>query len=241
MKKNLLKSVHIGYGRYIIVTTIAAAKEKRALAVLHVDKIKTFGDFVKKMKLIRQDMKLNSTTFVSPYISVADNGTFDTDIKALEAAETTALTKVTGSATARDVAKTVVFGDAHLLQSYVQSLADGLKNTQKAVALIQLSGFDVSLREANSKDDFTVKSTKISGQIKLAINVKKLCMGEKRFSVKWQSSPDAGVTITELPTTIKGSALVSNLTVGKYMWFRHMVVLKDGEHGWSDWEKVLVN
>ena len=223
------------------MTTTVAAREKRAVAVLHVNKIKTFGDFDKKMKLIRQDMKLNAATFVAPYVSVADNGAFATDISALEAAETLAQTKVTGATTARDVAKAVVLNDAHLLQAYVQGLADGLKNTQKAVALIQLSGFDVSLREPHSKDDFTAKSTIISGQIKLAINVKKLCAGEKRFSVKWQSSPDAGVTISELPTTIKGSTLISNLTAGKYMWFRHMVVLKDGEHGWSDWEKVLIN
>ena len=245
MKKNQIKFVHIGYGRFVnvivMMTSPKKVTEKRELAVLNMDKLGTFGDFDKKMKLIRQDIKLNVTTFATPTVSVADNGVFDTDIKALEAAETTALTKVTGSSTARDVAKAVVLNDAHLLQGYVQGLADGLKNTQKAVALIQLSGFDVSLREPHSKDDFTAKNTKISGQIKLAINVKKLCLGEKRFSVKWQSSPDAGTTITELPTTIKGSTLITNLTAGKYMWFRHMVVLKDGEHGWSDWEKVLVN
>ena len=245
MKKNQIKVIHIGYGRFVnVIVMMTAPKkvtEKRALAVLNMDKLGTFGDFDKKMKLIRQDMKLNAATFVAPYVSVADNGAFATDIAALEAAETTALTKVTGASTARDVAKAVVLNDAHLLQGYVQGLADGLKNTQKAVALIQLSGFDVNLREPHSKDDFSAKSTKISGQVKLAINVKKLCMGEKRFSVKWQSSPDDGVTVTELPTTIKGSALVSNLTAGKYLWFRHLVVLKDGEHGWSDWVKVLVN
>jgi hypothetical protein len=119
-------------------------------------------------------------------------------------------------------------------------LADALHNTLKAVALIELSGFDVSLKTPHTKSDFSAKRTKISGQIKLAINVKKMCEGEKRYSVKWQSSPDAGKTPNDLPSTIKGSTLVSGLAPGIWMWFRFMVVLKDGEHGWSAWINVLV-
>jgi hypothetical protein len=245
MRKNQIKLVPVGYGRFVMVivmmTSPKKVTEKRAVAVLNMKKLVTFGDFDKKTKLIRQDIKQNNPPFTAPPVSVADNGTFDNDIKAFETAETTALTKVTGSATARDVAKGVVLNDVHLLQGYVQGLADALKNTQKAVALIQLSGFDVSLREPHSKDDFAAKKTRISGQVKLAINVKKLTNGEKRFSVKWDMSSDAGKTITSLPATIKGSTLVTDLTPGTWMWFRFMVVLKDGEHGWSEWVKALVN
>ena len=241
MKKKILKSVNIGYGRFILIAISQKVIEKRARAVLHMEKLRTFGDFQKKMKLIRQDMKQNSTVFTTPPISVADNGTFDLDIKTLDTAETLALTKVTGSAAARDVAQKTVLDDIHSLQGYVQVLADALHNTQKAVALIELSGFNVSLREPHSKSDFTVTNAKISGSVKLTLNVKKIMTGEKRFSVKWDMSPDEGKTITELPSTLKGSTLVPNLTPGTWMWFRFMVVLKDGEHGWSEWVKVLVN
>ena len=158
----------------------------------------------------------------------------------MDSLEITALTKITGGATNRDVAKQTVLDDAHGLQGYVQFLADKLHDTEKAVALIQLSGFDVSLRTPHSKSDFSAKNTKISGTVKLAINVKKFTNNEKRFSVKWDSSPDAGHTVTQLPSTIKGSTLVSGLTHGIEMWFRFLVVLKDGEHTWSDWVKVLV-
>jgi hypothetical protein len=242
MKKNYLKSVHIGYGRFIMVAIpiVPKTKEKRARAVLHMEKLRAFGDFDKKMKLIRSDIKTNAATFTTPTVSVADGGTFDNDIKAYESAETVALTKVTGSSTARDVAYEAVITDAHQLQGYVQNMADALHNTQKAVALIQLSGFDVSLHEVHSKSDFSAKKTKISGQIKLAINVKKMCEGEKRYSVKWQSTTDTTKTPVDLPATIKGSTLVSGLTVGTFIWFRFLVVLKDGEHGWSEWIKVLV-
>jgi hypothetical protein len=244
MKKKTMKlvNVHVGYGRFIMmaIPVTPKAKQKRAVAVLNVDKLKTYGDFVNKMKLIRVDMRNNVTSFPSPPLTVVDGGTFDTDIKAMDTAETTALTKITGGSTARDVAKQTVLDDAHGLQGYVQFLADRLHDTTKAVALIQLSGFDVSLRTPHSKSDFSAKNTKISGTIKLTINVKKMCNNEKRFSVKWESSPDAGHTINQLPNTIKGSALVPGLTPGVWMYFRFLVVLKDGEHAWSDWVKVLV-
>jgi hypothetical protein len=244
MKRKQFKLVHkhVGFGRFIMVAIpiVPKTKEKRARAVLHMEKLKTFGDFDKKMKLIRSDIKTNAATFATPPVSVADGGTFDNDIKAYESAETVALTKITGSSTARDITYEAVITDAHQLQGYVQTLADALHNTQKAVALIQLSGFDVSLHEAHSKSDFAAKKTKISGQLKLAINVKKFTNNEKRYSVKWQSATDTTKTPVDLPATIKGSTLVSGLTVGTFMWFRFLVVLKDGEHGWSAWLQALV-
>jgi hypothetical protein len=242
MKKNVIKFVHIGYGRFILVVmpVINKGKVKRARAVFHLEKYRTIGDFSNKMELIRVSIRNSVASFPAPPVSVADNAQFDNDIKAMDNAETIALTGATGASTARDVDKEQVLTDAHQLQGYVQSLADLLKNTLKAVALIELSGFDVSLKEPYSKSDFSAKRTKISGQVKLAINVKKMCEGQKRNSVKWQSSPDEGKTPKDLPTTIKGSTLVSGLTAGFWMWFRFMVVLKDGEHGWSAWVKVLV-
>jgi len=246
MKKNQFKleNVHVGYGRFVRMFVMVIAPKlitnKRATAVLNMKKLKPIGDFVNKMNLIRSNMLTNVATFPNPPISVAANGAFAGDIATLVTDETAALTKATGTAAARDVSKEQVLTDAHQLQGYVQSLADALHNTLKAVALIELSGFDVSLKTPHTKSDFSAKRTKISGQIKLAINVKKMCEGEKRYSVKWQSSPDAGKTPNDLPSTIKGSTLVSGLAPGIWMWFRFMVVLKDGEHGWSAWINVLV-
>jgi hypothetical protein len=225
---------------FIMIAIPKAVKEKRAVAVLNMKKLDKIGDFIKKMNLIRTDMLNNAVTFPAPPISVAAAGAFANDIATLVSDETAALTKATGTAKARDVAKDQVLTDAHLLQGYVQGLADALHNTLKATALIELSGFDVSLRTPHSKSDFSAKRTKISGQIKLAINVKKMCEGEKRYSVKWQSTTDTTKTPTDIPATIKGSTLVTGLTPGIWMWFRFLVVLKDGEHGWSDWVKVLV-
>jgi hypothetical protein len=244
MRKNRVKFVRVGYGRFVnvivMMTAPKNAKDKRALAVLNIRNLRTYGRFINKMKFIRQSMKENASSFPFPPISVADSGTFDNDIEAMDAAETSALTKAIGTASARDVEMQTVLDDVHGLQGYVQFLADKLHDTQKAVALIQISGFDVSLREPHSKSDFTAKNTTISGTVKLMINVKKATNGEKRYSVKWESSTDEGKTPVALPTTIKGNTLVPGLTPGTWMWFRFMVVLKDGEHSWSDWIKILV-
>jgi hypothetical protein len=240
MNRKILKSVHIGYGRFIMISIPKAAKEKRAVAVLHMRKLQAIGEFQKKMNLIRSDMDTNVATFPSPPVSVAVNGTFDINIKALDDAETLALTRAIGTATNRDIAREVVLDDAHLLQGYVQGLADALHNTLKAIALIELSGFDVSLREYHAKNDFTAKNMDISGTVKLAINVKKATGGDNiRYSVKWQKSEDEKEW-DDLPGTIKGNTLVSGLIPATWMWFRFMVVMKDGEHGWSQAVKLLV-
>lgn len=245
MKKKVFRTISVrnSYGArsiILVMVPLAAAKNKRAVAVLHMDKLGAIGDFLKKMKLIRTSMKNNSTVFTNPPVLVADTKQFDTDIQALDSAETLALTKVRGSATARNTAKTTVLNDAHSLQGYVQTLADAFNNTEKAAALIESSGFDVSIKTPHEKNDFTATNTKISGTVKLALNVKKVTQGEKRFSVKWQLSAD-DKTWTDLPGTLKGTTTVSRLIHAQTYFFRFMVVLKDGEHGWSQSVELLVN
>ena len=78
MKKKTMKlvNVHVGYGRFIMVAipVTPKAKAKRAVATLRLEKLRTYGDFVNKMKLIRVDMRNNATSFPSPPITVVDSG-----------------------------------------------------------------------------------------------------------------------------------------------------------------------
>ena len=239
MKKNYLRIVPIGYGRIILLTIIPTGVTKRVLVVIRMRKITTYGDFINKMKLIRTELKQNSTMFPAPPVSVADNGVFDTDIKALDAAETLALTRVKGSVNARNSAKTKVLNEARLLQGYVQGIADA--NPNNAEVIVSSSGFEMKIVMPHSKSDFTAKNTKISGTVKLTVNVKKVTGGQKRSAFKWQQSIDAGKTITDIPATLTGSTLVPNLTTGVLTYFRFNAILKDGEQGWSEWVKVMVN
>ena len=239
MKNVQFRIVPIGNGRIILLTVIPTGTVKRVQAVLRMRKITKIGDFVNKMKLIRSQIKQNAATFPTPPVSVADNGQFDTDIKALDTAETLALTRVKGSANLRNLAKAAVLNDVHLLQGYVQGVADA--TPVKAEVIVSSSGFEMKVLSAHGKSDFTAKPTTISGTVKLEVNVKKLTGGQKRAAFKWQISHDEGKTPVDLPGTLTGRTLVYDQAKGSWLWFRYLVILADGEHGWSEWIKVLVN
>ncbi|MBI3502630.1 MAG: hypothetical protein HY063_12640 [Bacteroidetes bacterium] len=249
MKKTQFQVTQIrdefGY-KHILLLAITPAlpvvTEKRAVAVLHLRKLKTLSGYRNKMELIRTSMRDKPGVFIPANlpVAVADTGTFDNTIKAYDVAANTALSKARGTAAARTVAKKPMTNQMHLLQGYVQGLADDLNNTEKAVALIESSGFDVELRTPHSKDDFTATNTKVKGTVKLAVNVKKVMHGEKRFSVQWQLTLDK-ITFTDLPVTTKGTTKVPGLTHATTYFFRFQVTLKDGAHGWSQWLELLVD
>src|ERR1051326_4175779 len=170
MKKSIFRIMRSQGGMIILVAVAPKVNIKRVVAVLRMKKIASIGDFQNKVKLIRKSMDGNAF-FPAPPITVAVNGVFDTDIKVLDAAQTTALTRAKGAAQARDVAKQTVLNDIHNLQGYVQSIADA--NPAKAQQIVQSSGFDVKIVAPKTKDDFSVRTTKVSGTFKLAVNVKK--------------------------------------------------------------------
>ncbi len=220
----------------IIVLMIPKTNVKRVAVILNMRKIVRIGDFMERAKLIRKQMKGNAN-FPTPPVSVADGGAFDLDIQALMTAETNAKTKAKGMAALRDAAKQTVLNDMHLLQGYVQTIADA--NPAKSETIVSGSGFDMKIAMPKSKNDFSGRGTKLSGTVKLEVNVTKATGGSRRSCFKWQMSTDGNI-FTDLPTTLRGSTTVSGLTAGTYMWFRYMVVLKDGESSWSQPEKVLV-
>lgn len=235
MRKTIFRIIPSRSG-IILLAVVQTTNVKRTIAILRMKKLGRIGDFINKAKLIRQSMNGNAF-FPSPPISVAANGAFDNDIKILDAAEVTAQTKVMGSAAARNVAKQNVLNDMHLLQGYVQGVADA--NPAKAIEMVEKSGFDVKTVTPPSKDDFTAKNTKVSGTVKLIVNVKKATGGNRRASFKWQISSD-NKTWTELPSTLRGSTEISGLTIAGTYYFRFLVVLKNGESSWSQSVSVVI-
>ncbi|MBI3502497.1 MAG: hypothetical protein HY063_11965 [Bacteroidetes bacterium] len=233
MKKLIFKvAIHRDrYGNRIVIMMAVVSKTnvKRVGAILNLKKIRKIGDFQNKAKLIRTSM-VGNAFFPSPPISVSNGGVFDLDIQALDTAEVTAQTRARGTATARDVAKQTVLDDMHTLQGYVQTVADA--TPKKAQEIVLGSGFSMKIAAPRDKDDFMVKNTKVKGTMKLTVNVKKVTGGSRRAFFKWQISTD-GITFTDLPSTLKGSTLVSGLTRGTTYWFRFLVVAKNGESGWS--------
>jgi len=237
MKKSKKCNAFARFLGIVLISIISGGPVKRVLAILHMKKIMKNGDFSNKMKLIRSSMK-GSSWFTSPPVSVADGGQFDTDIKAFDVAETSALTRVKGSVAARNIAKKTLLNDVRLLLGYVQTIADA--NPVKAENIVESAGFDIKTIAPHNKNDFDVRNSGVSGTVKLIVNLKKITTGQGRYAFKWQLSNDGGKTAIDLPVTITATTMVNGLTPGTYEWFRYMVVLKDGEHGWSEWEKVLV-
>ncbi|MGD0711843.1 MAG: hypothetical protein ABR968_11775 [Bacteroidales bacterium] len=118
MKKNLLKSVHIGYGRFILVAipVISNGKVKRARAVLNMDKLRSIGAFSNKMELIRESIRNNAASFPAPPVSVANGGQFDNDIKALNSSQ---FALVSGRVQQNEVSFGVVCKTAYISRSLV--------------------------------------------------------------------------------------------------------------------------
>ena len=220
----------------LLATVVSKTNIKRVLAILHMKRIAKIGDFITKAKLIRKSMSGNPF-FPSPPISVAVNGAFDNDIKTLDTAEVAASARTKGAAQARDAAKQVVLNDMHALQGYVQTVADF--NPAKAEEIIESAGFDVKIASPHSKDDFIATNTKVSGTVKLAVNVKKATEGTRRGFFKWQYSTD-NMNWTEAPSTLRGSTNISKLTALTTYYFRYLVVLKGGESSWSTSVSLIV-
>lgn len=240
MKKLMFQLVRqldkFGNGRMVFLMVLPKSNLKRVTAVLHLKKNAKIGDFQNKVKLIRKSMDGN-TFFPTPPVTVAVNGVLDTDIKALDATQTVVLTRAKGTAAARDVSKQTVLNEIHNLQGYVQSIAD--TTPAKAIQIVQSSGFDVKMVTPHSKSDFSAKNTKVKGEVKLMVNVKKVTGGKKGF-FKWQISTD-NINWKELPSTTKGNTPVPALTHAVTYYFRFLVVLQTGESGWSAAIDLLVN
>ncbi len=168
--------------------------------------------------------------FVSPNPPLA---TVSADNSALAAAETIALTKVTGAVEARDAKKRIVLDDLHHLKLYVQVIAD--QNPTHAVEIILSAGMHVKKSTAHSKQDFVATQGTSSGLAKLVVKA----VPSKRASYEWQWSTDLK-TWTTLPATLQARTTVPNLTPGTTCYFRSRAVTKTGTGDWSQVVSLIV-
>ena len=159
---------------------------------------------------------------------------FDTDIKALDTAQTAALTKVKGAAQARDDKKAVVLTDLHLLLAYVQTIADA--NPKNAETIITSSGFDVKHESVRTKEALSVKPKKGESGT-MIVTVKKV---DGAIANLWQMSVDGGKTWTELDATTQGKITITGLTPGSAVMLRHRPILRKGKGTWITSASAIV-
>ena len=209
-----------------------ATSEKRPLAVLHMKTLRKIGNFIVKMRAIVLDMTNNVALFPTPSPTLA---TVTTHITNLEAAESTAKTRVAGSVAARNQKYDIVIDDAHGLLNYVQTIADNAANEDAAIAIINASGFDLKHHGVRVKPAVTVNTSKVSGTVQLVAK-----SPAKRAANEWQMSTDRTIW-TNLPATLMAKTTVSGLTPGTTIYFRHRPVVKGtAPSGWSQIVSIIV-
>jgi hypothetical protein len=205
----------------------------KVIAVLNTKKLQQIGAFMAKAKLVRQNMNGN-TWFPNPPVSLADSGVFDTDIKALDVAETTALTRAMGAAKIRDDKKQIVLNDLHLLMAYVQTIIDA--NPKNAETIAISSGFDVKHIASRSKEAISVKPKKGESGT-MVVTVKKIA---GTLANLWEYSTDGGKTWLEMDATGKGKIEITGLIPGSSLIVRNRPILRKGKGTWLQSASVIV-
>jgi energy-converting hydrogenase Eha subunit A len=216
-----------------IVALMPGTVIKRVAVALNMRKYMQIGSLIAKAKLIRQSMKSNAW-FPAPPVALADNAQFDTDIKALDAAEITALTRAIGAVQTRDDKKAIVLNDLHLLQAYVQSVADA--NPKNAETIIISSGLDAKHSSVHNKEAIAVKPKKGESGT-MAVSVKKV---EGTLANLWEYSADGGVTWIDMDATSQGKTTITGLAPGSKIIVRHRPILRKGKGEWISSAATIV-
>lgn len=216
---------------------------KRVIAVIKLPV--SIPQLIAKAKNI-VSMMTGNANFPTPYPSNTPAlATVTADITALETAESLALTKAKGAASARDVKKGVVLKDLYALLRYVQGQADNIPAS--AEAIIQSAGFDVKKPGEHMKSDFEVRHGTVSGSVLLtAKSAGKRASYEWQMSTMQQSSSEKEISAApqpvwiNLPSTLVAKTSVAGLTPGTTMLFRFRAVLPTGESSWSQVVSIII-
>jgi hypothetical protein len=86
-------------------------------------------------------------------------------VNALQAAETAALTRATGTVATRNEKRATLVALLELLRGYVQSVADA--TPENAISIIESSGFALRKTTVHAPRVFAAKATTLSGTVKL--------------------------------------------------------------------------
>jgi len=188
------------------------------------------GVFLVLVKAISQSVAAAPGTFNKPDPTLAQ---FNTDIAALDAAQTTTKTRAPGAVAIRDQKRATVVLDLRRLVGYVQGIVD--LDPSNATAIVAAAGMSLRKVPSRTKAPLAVKPHAISGTVSVAAKA----VG-KTTSNEWQFSVDGGKTWTAAPSTTKSRTTIPNLTPGVLTLFRHRANTKAGPANWSQTVSLMV-
>jgi hypothetical protein len=170
------------------------------------------------------DAMTNNPAFPAPAPTLA---VVTAAIAALQVAETAALARTKGAATARNEKRAaLVVLLRQLVEGYVQTTADA--TPQNAASIIESAAVAVRKTPVHAARAFTAKQGSVSGSAKITAVV-----AARRASYEWQYSTDGGKTWLAAPGTLKATTTVPGLPVGTAVQFRYRALTKAGEGDWS--------
>jgi len=149
---------------------------------------------------------------------------------ALQAAETTAATRVKGAAVVRNDKLEALVTLLRQLQGYVQKTADA--DPENGAAIIQSAGLRVRKTPVRKPRVFEAKPGAVSGSIEVIA-----ATAARRASYEWQYSTDGGKTWIEAAPSLRAKTTITGLPVASSVQFRYRSVTKAGP---SDWAQPIV-
>ncbi len=165
----------------------------------------------------------NNPTFPTPNPPLTAVSSAASD---LQAAETTALTRATGTIATRNEKRAALVTLLEVLRAYVQSVADA--TPENAISIIESSGLALRKTTVHAPRVFAAKATTLSGTVKLTAP-----LAGRRAAYRWQYSTDGGKTWVDASETLQAKATVTGLPVGTTVQFRYRSVIKGGASDWS--------
>jgi hypothetical protein len=154
-------------------------------------------------------------------------------IEALQAAQTTALTRASGAATTRNDRKADLVKLLQALKAYVQTVADA--TPENAVSIIESAGMSVRRHPVFPGRVFAAKHGDVSGTVKLVAP-----SAGARAGYEWAHSTDAGKTWVSAPFTLTAKTTMSGFTPGATVMFRYRATTRAGEGDWSQVVSIIV-
>ncbi len=188
-------------------------------------KPRTVAAIISLAHAIDAAMTANATTFPKPTPTMVQ---YSSDLSALVAAQSTALTRAKGAVQARNAALAVVVTDLNQLRAYVEGVADA--NPATAAAIANSAGMELRKVPVQSKNDVNVKQGTTPGAIIVTARV-----GTKqKQSHEWQYSVDGGKTWVAVSPTLKAKTTITGLASGVTVLVQTRALSKTGLAAWTD-------
>ncbi len=135
-------------------------------------------------------------------------------------------------ATRATAERTMVNALKSLMRTFQTAADDDPAN---AIAILNSGGFGIKILGGSSLHEFKVVNSETSGNVTLTA-----AGGGTRSCHIWKYSLD-GVVWNWIVPTIAAKATIENLPVGKYVYFTHEVVNKNGPQGVSQVFRLLIS